>query len=130
MLIPMHKTNREYLQGLVFAAVTLFIFWNIEIGIRGETVALPLQHAHDFVLDVNFLFSIALLTLLVVIFIKRRKIFRVAIGSILGFSSYVCWFSTASWWSEYNIGPLELRFIAVFFLSILLWVLISKSSKH
>jgi hypothetical protein len=130
MLIPMHRTNRVYLQGLVFAAVTLFIFWSIEIGVRGETVALPLQHAHNFVLDANFLFSIALLTLLVVIFIKRRKIFRAAIGSILSFSSYVCWFSTASWWSEYNISPLEQRFIAVVLLSILLWVLISKSSKQ
>jgi hypothetical protein len=126
----MHRTNRVYLQGLFFAAVTLFIFWRLETGIGGETIAVPLQNAHNSILGVNFLFSIALLTVLIVIFIKRSKIFRAAVGSILGFSSYVCWFSTASWWSEYNIGPLEQRFLAVVLLSISLWVLVSKSSKQ
>jgi hypothetical protein len=131
MLFPMHRMNRFYLQGLIFAAVTLFILWWLEIGlvIWGEIITPPLQYGHDSV-DINLFFSIAFLTFLILIFINRRKKLQATIGIILGFSSYLCWYSTSSLWSEYIISPLEQRLIAVLLLSISLWLLVSKSPKQ
>src|SRR5918995_521597 len=80
MLNPM---SRRHLRRLVIVIVTLFIFWNIQTRIVEATIALPTQNPDRSIFDESILFSIALLALLVIIFIRRRKIFRVAIGSIL-----------------------------------------------
>ena len=125
MLNPM---SRRHLQGLVIVIVTLFIFWNIRTRIVEATIALPSQNSNRSILDGSFLFSIALLALLLV-FINRRKTFRVAMGSFLFLSSYICWFSIGAW-SEYNISSYEQRFIAIILMGIALWVLVSKSSKE
>ena len=130
--IPMHKTNRFYLQGLILASAILFILWRIEIGsvIWGETITPLLQSGHDPVLDINLFFLIAFLAFLILIFINRRKKLQATIGIILGFSSCLCWYSTTSLWSEYSVSPLEQRLIAVLLLSISLWLLVSKSPKQ
>src|ERR671911_560774 len=117
------------IRGLVIVTVTLFIFWNIQIRIVEATIALASQKSDRSIFDGSFLFSIALLALLVIIFIKRRKIFRVAIGSILFLSSYICWFSIDTW-SEYNISSYEQRSIAVILLGVAISTLVSKSSKE
>ena len=130
--IPMHKTNRFYLQGLIFASAILFILWRIEIEsvIWGETITPLLRSGHDPVLDINLFFLIAFLAFLILIFINRRKKLQATIGIILGFSSCLCWYSTTSLWSEYSVSPLEQRLIAVLLLSISLWLLVSKSPKQ
>jgi ABC-type nickel/cobalt efflux system permease component RcnA len=51
------------------------------------------------------------------------------VGSILGLSSFVCWFS-GNWWSAYYVFPYEQRFLAVILLCIALWVLVSNLSKE
>ncbi len=132
ILFPVHRTNRFYLQGLIFALAMLFILWWIEIGsvIWDETITPPLRNGHDTVLDINLFFFIAFLAFFVLIFVNRRKKLQATIGIILGFSSCLCWYSTTSLWSEYNISLLEQRLIAVLLLSISLWLLISKSQKQ
>jgi Na+/proline symporter len=132
MLSPMHKTNRFYLQGLIFAPAILFILWRIETGlvIWGETI-IPLSRSGlDSVPDMNLFFFIAFLAFLILIYINRRKKLQATIGIILGFFSCLCWYSTTSLWSEYSISPLEQRLIAVLLLSISLWLLVSKASKQ
>lgn len=127
----MHRTNRLYLQGLIFAAVALFILWWLETGlvIWGELITAPLRYGHDSVLNINLFYFIAFLTCLILIFINRRRKLQATIGIILGFSSCLCWYSTSSLWSEY-ISPFEQRLIAVLLLSISLWLLVSKSPKQ
>jgi hypothetical protein len=80
--------------------------------------------------DSSFFFSITLLVLLVIIFVKRKKIFRVAVGSILGLSSYFCWFSASNGWPVYDVSPYEQKIIAVTLLGISFWMLVSKSFKE
>jgi hypothetical protein len=131
ILFPVHRTDRFYLQGLIFALAMLFILWWIEIGsvIWDETITPPLRNGHDTVL--NLFFFIAFLAFLMLIFVNRRKKLQATIGIFLGFSSCLCWYSTtSSLWSEYSISPLEQRLIAVLLLSISLWLLISKSQKQ
>jgi uncharacterized membrane protein YfcA len=123
----MHRTSRFYLQGLIFAPAMLFILWRIQIG--DETITLPFRGGHDLVLDINLLFLVTFLAFLILIFLNRRKRLQTTIGIILGFSG-LCWYSTTSLWSEYNISPLEQRLIALLLLSISLWLLVSKSSKQ
>ena len=132
MLSPMHKTNRFYLQGLIFAPAILFILWRIETGsvIWGETIIPLLRSGLDSVPDMNLFFFIAFLAFLILIYINRRKKLQATIGIILGFFSCLCWYSTSSLWSEYSISPLEQRLIAVLLLSISLWLLVSKASKQ
>jgi Na+/proline symporter len=132
MLSPMHKMNRFYLQGLIFAPAILFILWRIEIGsvIWGETIIPLLRSGLDSVPDMNLFFFIAFLAFLILIYINRRKKPQATIGIILGFFSCLCWYSTTSLWSEYSISPLEQRLIAVLLLSVSLWLLVSKSSKQ
>jgi Na+/proline symporter len=132
MLSPMHKTNRFYLLGLIFAPAILFILWRIETGpvIWGETI-IPLSRSGlDSVPDMNLFFFIAFLAFLILIYINRRKKLQATIGIILGFFSCLCWYSTTSLWSEYSISPLEQRLIAVLLLIISLWLLVSKASKQ
>ena len=132
MLSPMHKTNRFYIQGLIFAPAILFILWRIETGsvIWGETIIPLSQSGLDSVPDMNLFFFIAFLAFLILIYINRRKKLQATIGIILGFFSCLCWYSTTSLWSEYSISPLEQRLIAVLLLSISLWLLVSKASKQ
>lgn len=132
MLSPMHKTNRFYLQVLIFASAILFILWRTEIGsvIWGETITPLLRNGHDPVLGINLFFLIAFLAFLILIFINRRKKLQATIGIILGFSSCLCWYSATSLWSEYSVSPLEQRLIAILLLSISLWLLVSKSPKQ
>lgn len=132
MLSPMHKTNRFYLQGLIFAPAILFILWRIETGsvIWGETIIPRLRSGLGSVPDMNLFFFIAFLAFLILIYINRRKKLQATIGIILGFFSCLCWYSTTSLWSEYSISPLEQRLIAVLLLSISLWLLVSKASKQ
>ena len=131
MLSPMHKTNRFYLQGLIFAPAILFILWRIKTGsvIWGETILPLFRSGLDSVPDMN-LFFFAFLAFLILIYINRRKKLQATIGIILGFFSCLCWYSTTSLWSEYSISPLEQRLIAVLLLSISLWLLVSKASKQ
>jgi Na+/proline symporter len=128
----MHKTNRFYLQGLIFAPAILFILWHIETGsvIWGETIIPLLRSGLDSVPDMNLFFFIAFLAFLILIYINRRKKLQATIGIILGFFSCLCWYSTTSLWSEYSISPLEQRLIAVLLLIISLWLLVSKASKQ
>ena len=132
MLSPMHKTNRFYIQGLIFAPAILFILWRIETGsvIWGETIIPLSQSGLDSVPDMNLFFFIAFLAFLILIYINRRKKLQATIGIILGFFSCLCWYSTTSLWSEYSISPLGQRLIAVLLLSISLWLLVSKASKQ
>ena len=128
----MRRTNGAYLQGLVFAPITMVVLLLLEKGsvISGKIVTLLLQNELEPILDVNLVISIVFLTLPVLIFITRRKILRVTIGSILGFSSCLFWYSTTSLWLEYNISPLEQKMIAVVLLGLSLWLLVSRSPKQ
>ena len=125
----LNPTSRRHLRRLVIVIVTLFIFWNIQTRIAEATIALPTQNPDRSIFDGSILFSIALLALLVIIFIRRRKRFRVAIGSILFLSSFICWFSIGAW-SEYNISSYEQRSVAVILFGVAMWILVSKSSKE
>jgi hypothetical protein len=78
----------------------------------------------------NFFFTVTLLGLLLLSYIRRKRA-RFILSLSLGLLSYVCWFSfNADWWQEYNIELYEQRFLAVIFLSIGFWVLVSKSFEE
>jgi hypothetical protein len=115
--------------SLTLASAVLYLFYIFQM----EPISSPLsiqEWINDHSYDSSFFFSIILLVLLLMIFVKRKKTFRVVIGSILGLSGYVCWFSTSDWWSAYNIGPYEQRLLAIVFLGIALWVLVSETSME
>lgn len=99
----MYRWNRLHIPGLIFITATLFVFQSLQTSTSEEALASNLQNTNQPVIDVNSLFSIALLILLIVIFVKRKKVFQVTVGSILGLSSYVFWFSTSEWWSCNNM---------------------------
>jgi membrane-anchored protein YejM (alkaline phosphatase superfamily) len=61
----------------------------------------------------NFLFSIMLLIFLPLAHIKRRKRIFVVIAIIFSLASYISWFSSTSWWAEYDISTAEQKIIAV-----------------
>jgi peptidoglycan/LPS O-acetylase OafA/YrhL len=81
--------------------------------------------------DSNFFFTVMLLGLLLLLYIKRRKRVRLILSLSLGLLSYICWFSfNADWWAEYNIDLHEQKFLAIIFLGIGFWVLVSKSLEE
>jgi hypothetical protein len=81
--------------------------------------------------NANFFFSVILLGLLLLSYIKRRKRIRLILSLSLGLLSYVCWFSNQpELWSAYNVNPYEQRFLAIVLWGIALWVLVHKSSKE
>jgi hypothetical protein len=77
----------------------------------------------------NQLFSVFLLGLLLLCYIKRRKRTKLILSLFLGLVSYFCWFSTVELWANYGIGIHEQRFVAVIILGFGFWVLVSKSIK-
>jgi hypothetical protein len=54
----MYRRIRQYISGLIFATLTLFIFHGLQTEIAEARIALPLQGTDQSVVDVNFLFSI------------------------------------------------------------------------
>jgi UDP-N-acetylmuramyl pentapeptide phosphotransferase/UDP-N-acetylglucosamine-1-phosphate transferase len=81
--------------------------------------------------NANFFFSVILLGLLLLSYIKRRKRIRLILSLSLGLLSYVCWSSIdADWWKEYDIKLYEQRLLAIIFLDIGFWVLVSRSVKE
>jgi lysylphosphatidylglycerol synthetase-like protein (DUF2156 family) len=76
------------------------------------------------------IFSVILLGLLPLFSIKRRKRIRFVLSLFLCLSSYLCWFSTNAWWSEYNIGQNDRRLFAIILLAVGFLVLILKSFKE
>jgi hypothetical protein len=82
--------------------------------------------SHNF----NHLFSVSLLGLLLLSYIKRRKRVRLVLSLFLGLGSYFCWFSAGELWTHYSVGIYEQRFIALFILGFAFWVLVSKSIKE
>jgi hypothetical protein len=70
---------------------TLIIYQSLQIRISEDTIAIHIQGTGQYVPEKNSLFSLALLALLFIIAIKRKKVLRAVVGSILGFSSYVFW---------------------------------------
>jgi hypothetical protein len=77
----------------------------------------------------NQLFSVFLLSLLLLCYIKRRKRTRLILSLFLGLVSYICWFSTDGLWANYSIGIHAQRFIALIILGFGFWILVSKSIK-
>jgi hypothetical protein len=82
--------------------------------------------SHNF----NHLFSVSLLGLLLLSYIKRRKRTRLVLSLFLGLGSYFCWFSAGELWTYYSVGIDEQRFIALIILGFAFWVLVSKSIKE
>lgn len=78
----------------------------------------------------NQFFSVFLLGLLLLCYIKRRKRTRLVLSLFLGLVSYFCWFSAGGLWTNYNIGIHEQRFIALIILGFGFWILVSKSIKE
>ena len=76
------------------------------------------------------LFSVFLLGLLLLCFIKRRKRTRLALSLFLSLVSCFCWFSAGELWAIYSIGIHEQRFIALITLGFGFWILVSKSIKE
>jgi Na+/proline symporter len=115
----MYKDNRLVLcVGLTVPLVLLYLFYTSQ------------QSYNNAGFDSNCFFCIMLLGLLILIFIKRKKRMRIAIGTILGLMSYLTWFSIAPL-TVYNsnILPAEQRIAAVLLWCFALLVLISKSTK-
>jgi hypothetical protein len=117
---------------VLFCVLTLELAMSyLLLNFQMENISSPLfiqEWIKDHHYDSSFFFSIILLVILVMIFVNRKKTFGVAIGGILGLSSYICWFSASNWWAVYSVSPYEQRFLAVILLCIALWVSVSKSS--
>jgi peptidoglycan/LPS O-acetylase OafA/YrhL len=78
--------------------------------------------------DSTFFFSLMLLGMLLLAYLKRRKRIRVAVGVLLGLIGHFCWFSTALW-TEQNIDMAEQRVIAILLWAIAMIILITKSAR-
>jgi hypothetical protein len=113
--------------GLTMALVLLFLFdtHRISPSTFYDLVQIELT-SHNF----NHLFSVLLLGLLLLSYIKRRKRTRLVLSLILGLVSYFCWFSAGGLWVNSSIGIHEQKFIALIILVFGFWVLVSISIKE
>ena len=75
-------------------------------------------------IDSSSFFCMILLGLLILIWMKRKKSTRIAMGAILGLLSYLAWFSTES-----NLTIGEQRIIAILLWGVVLLLLISEPSR-
>jgi hypothetical protein len=82
--------------------------------------------SHNF----NHIFSVSLLGLLLLSYIRRINRTRLVLSLLLGFVSYFCWFSSGGLWVNSSVGIHEQRFIALIILGFAFWVLVSKSIKE
>jgi uncharacterized membrane protein YccC len=89
-------------------------------------VLLPLYHP-GISIDSSSLFCMMLLGLLILIWIKRKKSARIAIGVILGLLSLLAWFSTGPEYSNLALG--EQRIIAILLWGVALFLLISEPRR-
>ena len=121
----MYRGNRTAL--VCGASITLVLLSLLHISQTSRTSLLDLEQLEYSHHNANFFFSVILLGLLLLSYIKRRKKFRVALSLFLGLLSCACWFSVAA---SYNVSVYEQRFIAIILMGIALWVLVSKSSKE
>ena len=87
-------------------------------------VLLSLYH-HMNSIDSSSFFCVMLLGLLILIWVKRKKSARIAIGVILGLLSYLAWFSTG----PSNLALGEQRIIAILLWSVALFLLISEPRR-
>ena len=125
----MHRDNRiALICGVTLALVMLFL---LHISQTSGPSLLDLEQFEYSRYNANLFFSAILLGLILLSYIKRRKRIRLIISLSLGLLSYVCWFSIdAHWWEEYNIELYEQRLLAIIFLNIGFWVLVSRSVKE
>jgi len=121
----MYRGNRIAL--VCGATITLVLLSLLHISQTSRTSLLDLEQFEYGHRNANLFFSIILLGLLFLSYIKRRKKVRVVLSLFLGLLSCACWFSASIW---YNVSVYEQRFIAIIFLGIGFWVLVSKSSKE
>src|SRR5829696_4862450 len=121
----MYRGNRTAL--VCGASITLVLLSLLHISQTSRTSLLDLEQLEYSHHNANFFFSVILLGLLLLSYIKRRKKVRVVLSLFLGLLSCACWFSVAA---SYNVSVYEQRFIAIILMGIALWVLVSKSSKE
>ena len=122
----MSKSNRlVFVYSLVISLILFYVFQRTFMSFLFN-----LEQVDYDLPEIDFFFLIVLVGLLSFSYIKRRKRTRLILSLFIGLLSYVCWFSPALWWSEYNVSFYEQRFLAVILLSIALWVLVSKPSKE
>ena len=125
----MHRDNRIALTcDVTLALVMLFLLHSSQTS--GPSL-LDLEQSEFSRYNANLFFSAILLGLILLSYIKRRKRIRLILSLSLGLLSYVCWFSIdIYWWEEYDIKLYEQRFLAILFLGIGFWALLSKSLKE
>jgi hypothetical protein len=125
----MHRDNRiALICGVTLALVMLFL---LHISQTSGQSLLDLEQFEYSRSNANLFFSVILLGLLLLSYIKRRKRIRLILSLSLGLLSYVCWSSIdADWWKEYSIELYEQRFLAIIFLGIGFWVQVSGYSKQ
>src|SRR5918994_465681 len=125
----MYRDNRiALICGVTLALVMLFL---LHISQTYGPSILDLEQFEYSRYNANLFFSAILLGLILLSYIKRRKRIRLILSLSLGLLSYVCWFSIdAHWWEEYNIELYEQRLLAIIFLNISFWVLVSRSVKE
>jgi lysylphosphatidylglycerol synthetase-like protein (DUF2156 family) len=80
-------------------------------------------------IDSSSFFCMILLGLLILIWLKRKKSTRIAIGTILGLLSYLTWFSTGPLTESSNLTVGEQRIIALLLWGVALFLLISEPRR-
>jgi TctA family transporter len=80
-------------------------------------------------IDSSSFFCMILLGLLILIWMKRKKSTRIAIGVVLGLLSYLAWFSTAPLTESSNLTLGEQRIIALLLWGVALFLLISEPRR-
>ena len=107
----------------------LFVVQTASAISRLPILSQPLQQICNNGFSSNHLFSIMMLAILLLAYIKRRRRFCVAVAIILGFASCLSWFSSTAWLAEYNITSGEQKIIAVLLWIIAVIILVSRSAK-
>jgi hypothetical protein len=125
--------NRLVFYRVILALALLSLLFTVQRASAMSQLPIlsqPLQQICNAGFSSSLIFSIMLIVSLLLAYIKRRKRFCVAVAIILGFASCLSWFSSTTWWADYDISPAEQKIIAVLLWIIAVIILVSRSTKE